>query len=45
MSLTSFIFSTTVQGYPVADEWKPLFDAAAKSAQLDPDQLRKDAAK
>lgn len=34
-----------LQGYPVPNEWKLLFEAAAKSAQLDPDQIRADAAK
>lgn len=34
---------TQKQGYPVPNEWVALFEAAAKSAKLDPDQIRYDA--
>ena len=38
-----FAFETVFKGYPVPNEWVALFEAAAKSAQLDPEKIRKDA--
>lgn len=35
-----YAFEAVFKGYPVPNEWVALFEAAAKSAKLDPDRIR-----
>lgn len=35
-----FAFEAVFKGYPVPNEWVALFEAAAKSAKLDPEKIR-----
>lgn len=35
-----YAFEAVFKGYPVPNEWVALFEAAARSAKLDPEKIR-----
>jgi hypothetical protein len=35
-----YAFEAVFKGYPVPNEWVTLFEAAARSAKLDPEKIR-----